>query len=196
MRYCSAIALRVLLPAVLIATALDGAAQYPTDEISLRALIRTAPHDTTKAQAMLFLAVLLYEAHPDSLLPLCAASMRTVDDFLGSDGLAGLVHGPKEKRAAHRIKATALLNIGHYYHERGETVGALERYDLALKLFHNRAKFWRGAGDAYAAIGAVLKENGSVGEASEWIKRASDKYERAPNVAYGSIGYRSVTQKS
>ena len=194
MRWFWTIVYRVLLPAALIASALDGAAQYPTDAPSLRALIRTAPHDTTKAQAALFLAALLYDAHPDSLLPLCSVSMRIVDEFLGSNSLAGVVRKSKEKRTARRIKATALLNMGHYYHERGETLNAMERYQLALNLF-DMADFRRGGGDALTAMVAILKENGSVSAGNDLIRRAGQKYAQAPKVEYGSIPYRSATPK-
>lgn len=180
----------LLLTLALCAIASKGTAQYPTNAGDLRTLSRSAQHDTTKAQALLFLAVLLRDTQPDTVLPLCEAGIRLVEDRL-KKGLNAIVLRPKEHKVYRRIKATSLLNIGHYYHERGDAKAALKHYELAHTEF-DQADFRRGAGDALASIGALLSENGSIAEGTGMANKARTFYERTPDIPYGSIGFRAA----
>lgn len=176
-----------------VMTAAEACGQYPSDAPSLHELALKGSHDTTRAQAMLFLATLLQDDMLDSAAALCIESMRIVETFLGTNSLTGVVRKPKEKKAARRIKATCLLNLGHYSRSLGKTLDAQNRYDLAWQQFE-KAEFQRGARDALVAMGDLLKQSGAIAEGHELIKRAEQRYGHAPHAAYGSISYRPKTE--
>jgi tetratricopeptide (TPR) repeat protein len=178
----------ILLTLALCMTAFESVAQYPTNAAALRTLANTAPHDTTKAQALLYLAVMLHDSKPDTVLPLCEASIVLVDDR-AKYSWVGVVLKPVEKKTFRRIKATALLNKGHYYHERGDSAKAMTHYDLAYFEFY-RLGFWRGAGDALAAMSAMLMEHGINDEGIKMDSKATKLYITSPPVTYGSTGFR------
>lgn len=185
---------KILLLLLLMATALHGTAQYPTNANDLRTLSRTAKHDTTKAQALLFLAVLLRDTQPDSVLPLCDASIRIVDEWV-KPGLSGPVLKPDERKAYRRIKATGKLNLGHVFHERGDSAKAMTLYSSAYTEFKQMG-FRRGAGDAMAAMGALHTEIGNIDVGTYMTSKVAGLYKGAPNIPYGSIGFRPATSNS
>lgn len=191
---CSVIITKVMLVLALNAFALHVTAQYPTDADALRTLSRSAPHDTTRAQAFLFLAASLRDSEPNMVLSLCDSSVHIADKHLNT-GFLSTPLKVKEKRAYHRVKATGLLNIGYFYHERGDLPWAQKHYERAFEQF-THANFRRGTADAMAALGVLRKEKGWTTEGDKLIQDAAQLYERAPNVAFGSIGYRSAAEQA
>lgn len=162
-------------------------AQYPTNPDALRALIRTAPHDTTKAQAMLFLAVALFDTEPDSSLQLSQAALTAIGNMV-KPGPAGLVLKPIEKKALNRIKATAQFNVAQHCRTRGDAIAAIKQYEIAKDQFI-RADFEPGIRDAFLAIGELHAEAGNMDQARYFIKRANLNYANASDRPYGSTGY-------
>ncbi len=176
---------KILLTSVLTAMALNGMAQYPTNANDLRTLIRTAPHDTTKAQAMLYLAVLYRNSEPDSVDILCTRSQRLT--YIADNGNFGSWQ-TRIHKVCKRIEATADLNIGHFLHERGNLY-AMGFYQSAFDEFRSIG-FDPGARDAMAAIVALHKENGDVDVSTAFAIKYAKILSTASNVRYGSIGFR------
>lgn len=163
-------------------------AQYPSSADDLRALILSAQHDTTRAQALLYLAVVLYNTEPDSSLQLSEAALRIVGEKV-KPGPAGLVLKSTEKKAFNRIKAIAQLNIAHYHRAIGDTIAAMKQYEVALDQF-TRAKFEPGIRDALLAIGELHAGAGNTEHGNYFLKRANLHYANASNSPYGSTGSR------
>lgn len=179
---------KVLLSLLLIATALLGTAQYPTNAADLRTLIRTSPNDTTKAQALLYLAVLIRDSKPDSVYQLCTQSLSITRE--GETVSFGSWQKASRQKVYRRIKATAKLNIGHAHHERGETKVAMEYYEFAFDEFRSLG-FDPGAKDAMAALIECYKEDGNIPVANMLVSK-NLKILKAPTYgAYGSIGFRA-----
>ena len=182
MKWPRSILLRALLPVLLVPIAQRGTAQYPGDISALRALARNAPHDTTRAQALLFLAVRLCDTWPDSVKPLCTASMRIADSLL----LSGLVQKSAERQAYHRIKATGLLNMGHYFRARSEPARARGRYSDAADRYR-QAGFASGERDAWTAMASLLEEQGATAESVELARKAEALRGQGTDMPYGAI---------
>ncbi|WKZ65441.1 MAG: histidine kinase [Flavobacteriales bacterium] len=170
---------------LLLVAATKVSAQYPANADGLRALIRMAPHDTTKAQATLLLAVAIQDARPDSVKHLCDEALRIATHALSST-IPGTVAQMRVQKAVYRrIQATAILNMGCLSHQAGETVKAMERYDQAFSEF-KRLGFNPGARDALTAMSALFTETGHLAEA-EWAGQTAREYKGAPTVRYGFI---------
>lgn len=188
MKYAEAYICVVALSLAFAVSALESTAQYPTNATALRALCRSAPHDTTKAQALLYLAVAIHAAKPDTIRPLCEEVLRIVNGNF-NPGLTGPVLKSDERKAYRRIKATAHLNLGHYYHERRDSIAALKHYETAHLQFVQLG-FWCGAGDALIAMGMLHKESGVAANGVVLIDRAKRFFARGPKVTYGSTGFK------
>lgn len=169
-------------------------AQYPTNANELRALFQSAPHDTTRAQAALFLAVAIQEQRPDSVRHWCEAGYR-----IASHALSNKITGPvaqvrNRKRAYRRIQATAVLNLGCLSHQAGDTTMAMIYYDRAYNEF-KQLGFKPGARDALAAMSALLMEAGHLVEAGAVSQKASE-YKGVPVLRYGFLARYSASSQT
>lgn len=188
MRFSTTSIKKVLLSLLFIATALLGTAQYLTNAAELRELIREAPHDTTKAQALLYLAVLIRDSKPDSVYSLCTQSLRVTRE--GEKSSFGSFHKASIQKVYRRINATAKLNIGHYHHERGDSKLAIDSYKTAFDEFRSIG-FDQGAKDALQAMIECYKENGDP-DVGNMLANKNAKILKAPTYGvYGSIGFRA-----
>lgn len=170
---------------VLLMAAGKVIAQYPTNAEELRALVRTAPHDTTRAQAALLLAVAIQERRPDSVRLLCDEGRRIAYTALSKKIMGTVAEVQRQKKAYRRIQATAMLNWSCLFHRSGDTLPAMELYAKAFSEFE-RIGFKPGARDAITAMGNLLREAGHVAEA-ELANKTAREYKEVPGVRYGFI---------
>jgi tetratricopeptide (TPR) repeat protein len=184
----------VLVTVSLIISATKGNAQYPTNANELRTLFQSAPHDTTRAQAALFLAVAIQGQRLDSVQHFCDEAYRVVTLALSGRITGTVAQVRNRKRACRRIQATAVLNLGYLSHQAGDTTMAMIYYDRAYNEF-KQLGFKPGARDALTAMSALLMEAGHIVEA-EAVSQKAREYKGVPAIRYGSLTRYSASSQS
>lgn len=137
-------------------------AQHPSELDSIKRVIATAKHDTTRLEAMVALSERIYMADPDTNLIICRDALRKAERALLRSDL-----NKQERKVLLRIKGTAINNMAVSYFIFGELDSALLFFEQAEKVHAANSQTGRWA-DALNNQSQVL---GLLGRHAEQRRR-------------------------
>ena len=136
---------------------------------SLRQVIKTAKHDTTRINAYLAWGEQVYMDKPDTALILWQQSLSIADKNLtGFKNLSGL---PALKDTLLKQKASALNNIGYIYNNQGDIPKAIEYINKSLKIFEEIGDK-NSIAISFYNIGTIYGKQGDIPKALEYFNKS------------------------
>ncbi len=162
--------------------------QHQIDTLN-RIIYDITSYDTSKANAYLALAEILYVSNPDTIIPLCEKAKNIAETALKKTPKTD----KKKIKALLKPLAGALNNIGYAFLTKGDVPKALEYYDKA-KLISEKIGDIEAIFTYYLSVGFIYMEQGEIEKALKFFhhslkiaEEAGDKQNMASSL--NNIGY-------
>ena len=156
---------------------------------SLKQVIKTAKHDTTRINALFKLGEQLIFSNPDTTLIIEQQALSIADKNLtGFKNLSGLA---ALKDTLLKQKASALNNIGYIYMNQGDIPKALEYLNKSLNI-QEEIGDKKGMATSFNNIGMIYNNQGDNPKALEYFNKSLNIYEEISDKKGMALSFNNI----